>query len=55
MSAMNVYVESNFVLEQEAEQEQCESCEELIRLAAAGSIRLVADTAGGAKGIKRVS
>jgi hypothetical protein len=30
---MNVYVESNFVLEQALEQEQCESCEELIRIA----------------------
>jgi len=38
---MNVYVESNFVLEQALEQEQCESCEELLRLASAGSIRLV--------------
>lgn len=38
---MNVYVESNFVLEQALEQEQYESCEELIRIAAAGSIRLV--------------
>jgi hypothetical protein len=28
---MNVYVESNFVLEQALEQEQCESCEELIQ------------------------
>jgi predicted nucleic acid-binding protein len=38
---MNVYVESNFVLEQALEQEQCESCEQLIRLASIGSIRLV--------------
>ena len=38
---MNVYVESNFVLEQALEQEQCESCEKLVRIAAAGSIRLV--------------
>jgi predicted nucleic acid-binding protein len=38
---MNVYVESNFVLEQALEQEQCESCKELIRIASAGSIRLV--------------
>jgi len=29
-SVMNVYVESNFVLEQALEQEQCESCKELI-------------------------
>jgi hypothetical protein len=38
---VNVYVETNFVLEHALEQEQCESCEELIRLASAGSIRLV--------------
>ena len=38
---MNVYVESNFVLEQALEQEQCESCKELIGIASAGSIRLV--------------
>jgi hypothetical protein len=38
---MNVYVESNFVLEQALEQEQCESCEELVRMASEGSIRLV--------------
>lgn len=38
---MNVYVESNFVLEQALEQEQCESCEEIIRIATAGSIHLV--------------
>jgi hypothetical protein len=38
---MNVYVESNFVLEQALEQEQCESCQRLIEIAAAGSIRLV--------------
>ena len=38
---MNVYVESNFILEQALEQEQCESCEQLIQIAAAGSIRLV--------------
>ncbi len=38
---MNVYIESNFVLEHALEQEQCESCEQLIRLASARSIRLV--------------
>jgi predicted nucleic acid-binding protein len=38
---MNVYIESNFVLEHALEQEQCESCEQVIRLASAGSIRLV--------------
>ncbi len=38
---MNVYVESNFVLEQALQQEQFESCQRLIDIAAAGSIRLV--------------
>jgi hypothetical protein len=38
---MNVYVESNFVLEQALEQEQCESCEQLIGMASAGSLQLV--------------
>jgi predicted nucleic acid-binding protein len=38
---MNVYVESNFVLEQALEQEQCDSCQRLISIAAAGFIRLV--------------
>jgi hypothetical protein len=38
---MNVYVESNFVLEQALEQEQCESCERLIGMASAGSVQLV--------------
>jgi len=38
---MNVYVESNFVLEQALEQEQSESCQRLISLAVAGSIRLL--------------
>jgi hypothetical protein len=38
---MNVYVESNFVLEQALEQEQSDSCQRLIDLAAAGSIHLV--------------
>jgi len=37
---VNVYVESNFVLERALEQEQSETCEELIRIAAAGSIHL---------------
>lgn len=37
---MNVYVESNFVLELALEQEQHESCEQLIRLASAGSVNL---------------
>ncbi|HZT31430.1 MAG TPA: PIN domain-containing protein [Bryobacteraceae bacterium] len=38
---MNVYVESNFVLERALEQEQSESCERVIGLATAGSVRLV--------------
>src|ERR1700687_3286240 len=38
---MNVYVESNVVLDQALKQEQCESCEELVRIAGTGSIRLV--------------
>jgi hypothetical protein len=38
---MNVYVESNFVLEEALEQEQCESCKELIGIASNGAIRLV--------------
>ena len=38
---MNVYVESNFVLEEALEQEQSESCQRLIALAIAGSVRLV--------------
>jgi hypothetical protein len=38
---MNVYVESNFVLEQALEQEQCESCEQLIGMASAGAVQLV--------------
>jgi hypothetical protein len=29
---MTVYVESNFVLEQALEQEQCESCEALVKI-----------------------
>ena len=38
---MNVYVESNFVLEVALVQEQCDSCLELIDLSEAGRIRLV--------------
>ena len=38
---MNVYVETNFVLELAFEQEQSESCEQLILLAESGRIRLV--------------
>lgn len=38
---MNVYIESNFVLELAFLQEQTTSCEEILRLAEAGHIRLV--------------
>ena len=38
---MNVYAESNFVLETALEQDECESCNEIIRLASAGHLRLV--------------
>ncbi len=38
---MNVYVESNFVLELALLQEQHASCEEILRLSEAGSIQLV--------------
>jgi len=38
---MNVYVESNFVLEQAFEQEQCESCDRLIEISREGRIRIV--------------
>ena len=37
---MNVYVESNFVLEQALEQEQSESCQRLLSLATTGSVGL---------------
>jgi len=38
---MNIYVESNFVLEHALEQEQSESCQRLIDLASVGSVRLI--------------
>ena len=38
---MNVYVESNFVVEQALEQEQSESCQRLLSLSAATSIHIV--------------
>jgi len=38
---MNVYVESNFVLEQALQQEQSESCQRLLSLSAASSIHVV--------------
>jgi hypothetical protein len=37
---MTVYVESNFVLEQSLQQEECDSCAELIDLASEGRILL---------------
>lgn len=37
---MNVYVESNFVLERALEQEQSESCGKLIELAGAGAVHV---------------
>src|SRR5271157_3172471 len=39
--AMKVYVESNFVLEQSLQQEECDSCAEIIDLASKGRISLV--------------
>jgi len=38
---MNVYVETNFILELAFEQEQCASCEQLILLAESSRIRLI--------------
>ena len=38
---MNVYVESNFVLELALAQEQFESCEGILSLCEAGNVRLV--------------
>jgi predicted nucleic acid-binding protein len=38
---MNVYAESNFVLEIALEQDECESCDEIIHLASAGRLRLI--------------
>jgi hypothetical protein len=38
---MTVYAESNFVLEYALEQEQCESCEEIVRIAEARLIEFV--------------
>jgi len=38
---MNVYVESNFVLEHALQQEESHSCTEIIRLASLGRIKLV--------------
>jgi hypothetical protein len=38
---MNVYVESNFVLEHALEQEECDSCSEIIRLASLRQVMLL--------------
>lgn len=38
---MNVYVESNFVLELALEQEQCDSCQALLALAEQDAVRLI--------------
>lgn len=38
---MNVYVESNFVLEHALEQEECDSCAEIVRLAADHRLNLL--------------
>ena len=38
---MTVYVESNFVLEQALQQEQCEACDAILELAVSGAISLV--------------
>ena len=38
---MNIYVETNFVLELAFEQEQCASCEQILQLCEAGQAKLV--------------
>jgi hypothetical protein len=38
---MTAYVESNFVLEQALQQEQCDACDEILSLAARGALFLV--------------
>lgn len=38
---MNIYVETNFVLELVFEQEQCESCEQILQLCEAGQASLI--------------
>jgi hypothetical protein len=38
---MTVYVESNFVLEQALQQEQCDSCDAILDLAVCGVISVV--------------
>ena len=37
---MNIYVETNFVLEITFEQEQCASCEQILQLCEAGQAKL---------------
>src|ERR1700746_1593658 len=44
--AMTVYVESNFVLEQSLQQEECDSCAELIDLASKGEACETIDVSG---------
>lgn len=38
---MNIYVETNFILELALEQEQCGSCEEILRLSETGRTKLI--------------
>ncbi|MBJ7901313.1 MAG: PIN domain-containing protein [Cyanobacteria bacterium RI_101] len=38
---MNIYVETNFVLELTFEQEQCSSCEQILQLCEAGKVKLI--------------
>ncbi|MBD2073087.1 DUF4935 domain-containing protein [Phormidium sp. FACHB-592] len=38
---MNIYVETNFVLELTFEQEQCSSCEQILQLCEAGKAKLI--------------
>ncbi len=38
---VNIYVETNFVLELTFEQEQCASCEQILQLCQAGQAKLI--------------
>lgn len=38
---MNIYVETNFVLELTFEQKQCSSCEQILQLCEAGKAKLI--------------
>jgi hypothetical protein len=38
---VNIYVETNFVLELTFEQEQCSSCEQILQLCEAGKAKLI--------------